>query len=63
MQTNKPAALLAGSVLVRKGNFMFDRLETIEERYDELMRLMSQPDVATNPNPAAPIRAGAVKFE
>ncbi len=29
---------------------MFDRLESIETRYNELMQLMSQPDVATNPN-------------
>ncbi len=29
---------------------MFERLETIEKRYDELMQLMSQPEVATNPN-------------
>ncbi len=29
---------------------MFERLATIEARYEELMRLMSQPEVATNPD-------------
>ena len=29
---------------------MFERLATIEARYEELLRLMAQPDVATNPD-------------
>ncbi len=29
---------------------MFERLESIEARYNELMQLMSQPEVATNPD-------------
>ncbi len=29
---------------------MFERLESIETRYNELMQLMSQPEVATNPD-------------
>lgn len=29
---------------------MFERLKTIEARYEELLRLMSQSEVATNPN-------------
>ncbi len=29
---------------------MFERLDTIEARYEELLQLMSQPDVATNPD-------------